>query len=382
MKIDRRTAVVTGASSGIGKETAMKLALLGYSVIAVARRLDRLKALSEKVKGIIPYQCDLSSPGKVDEFCRYVSNLKNPVSVLINNAGYGIRGAIEEVDVGEAKNLFQVNFFSFIQITAACLPGMRKKKNGVIVNVSSIAGKVAFPMSGIYAASKHAVEAVTDALRLEVRPFGIRVIAIRPGSIATEFNNMLKALSDDTHAGTSGYYQKYHKKLQDNFRKLFANKTMPGPGLIADIIIEAVQSASPKAVYPAGFIMEEFMGARSMMDDEKFHGFMMEKTGLEEMSGSDSPGKQESGHNFILNNSHEAREEYHYGKLFINVNLSRREKEVLSHLVKGLTNRGISREMGIKTSTVKSHVDNIFNKMGVNDRTLASVLAILNNLVS
>ena len=133
--------------------------------------------------------------------------MPEPVSVLINNAGYSIRGAVEDVPPHAVRRVFQVNVFSLIRVTQACLPGMRKARKGRVINVSSMAGKFAFPMSGVYAATKHAVEAVTDALRIEVRPFGIRVVAIRPGFTATEFNEAATRITGDLMAKTDPDYK-------------------------------------------------------------------------------------------------------------------------------------------------------------------------------
>ncbi|MDA3789265.1 MAG: SDR family NAD(P)-dependent oxidoreductase [Desulfobacula sp.] len=132
---------------------------------------------------------DLSNDAETKDIYRYLSALQNPVSVLVNNAGYSIRGVLEDVSIEATRRLFEVNLFSLMRVTQACLPGMRKLRTGTIINLSSIVGKFAFPGSGVYAASKYAVEGITDALRLELAPFGIRVVVMRPGPVATEFND-------------------------------------------------------------------------------------------------------------------------------------------------------------------------------------------------
>ena len=164
--------------------------------------LDRLVELAGQVEGIAPLDVDLSDTDDLEKFCGHISGLSEPVSVLINNAGYSLRGVLEDVSIEAAKRMFDVNVFALMRVTQACLPGMRKMRGGTIVNLSSMAGKFAFPGSGPYAATKHAVEAITDALRIEVRPFGIRVVAIRPGFIATEFNDVVTAETGDLFART------------------------------------------------------------------------------------------------------------------------------------------------------------------------------------
>jgi len=276
-----QTALVTGASSGMGRETAIRLAGKGFQVIAAARRIDRLNELADQVQGIIPRQVDLSDPEDLEKFCGYIAELPEPVSVLINNAGYSIRGTLEDIPPEDIKRLFEVNVFALIRVTQACLPGMRKLRKGTIVNLSSIVGKFTFPMTGgIYAASKHAVEAISDALRMELRPFGIRVVAIRPGVIITEFNEVGNEMSGDVMARTDPDYKPVYEAAGAGIGKMFANVSLPGPDLIADIIVEAVLSDAPKAVYSAGPFCEEFLGKRDDLDDDSFDSFLNDKFGL------------------------------------------------------------------------------------------------------
>ena len=276
----KQTALVTGASSGIGRETTIRLVEKGFQVIAAARRMDRLTELADQFQGITPTQVDLSQPEDTEAFCDYIADLPSPVSVLINNAGYSIRGGLEDVSTEAIKRLFEVNLFALIRVTQACLPGMRKLRKGIIVNLSSIAGKFAFPGSGVYAASKYAVEGITDALRLELAPFGIRVVAIRPGPIATEFNEVGNKLTGDLMARTDPDYKPVYQTAGAATGKLFAGLSIPGADLIADLILQAVLSDAPRAVYSAGPLSEDFLGKRASLDDDAFYRFMMENFGL------------------------------------------------------------------------------------------------------
>jgi short-subunit dehydrogenase len=280
MGAEVKTAVVTGGSSGIGRETVKRLAQKGFSVIAAARRLDRLEELNSQFGNIVPMKVDLSKKDEVEEFCRDLSLLPQPAGVLINNAGYSIRGALEDVPPDAVRRVFQVNVFSLIRVTQACLPGMRRARAGRIVNVSSMAGKFAFPMSGVYAATKHAVEAVTDALRIEVRPLGIRVVAIRPGFTATEFNDAAARITGDLSARTDPDYKPLYQASGGAVGKMFANAVVPGPEVIADLIMEAIESESPKAAYSGGFLSGEFLERRTAMDDDTFDAWLSDKTGL------------------------------------------------------------------------------------------------------
>jgi short-subunit dehydrogenase len=280
MEEQKQTALVTGASSGMGRETALKLAEKGFQVIAAARRIDRLNELAEQFQNITPMQVDLSQSEDTEVFCDYISTLPMPVSVLINNAGYSIRGALEDVSMEAIKRIFEVNLFALIRITQACLPGMRNLRKGTIVNLSSIAGKFAFPGSGVYAATKYAVEGITDALRMELAPFGIRVVAIRPGPIATEFNEVGNKLTGDLMARTHPDYAPIYQTAGAATGKIFAGLSIPGPDLIADCILQAVLSDAPKAVYSAGPLSDDFLEKRASLDDNAFHSFMMEKFDL------------------------------------------------------------------------------------------------------
>lgn len=276
----KKTAVITGASSGIGRETALRLAAKGYTVIAAARRLDRLEELKATSPNVVPMQVDLSEEKDLEKFCLELSGLQEPVSVLVNNAGYSIRGAIEDVPPDAVRRIFQVNVFSLIRVTQACLPGMRKARSGRIVNVSSMVGKFPFPMSGVYAATKHAVEGLTDALRIEVRPFGIRVVAVRPGFTATEFNEAATRMTGDLMARTVEDYKPLYENSGKTIGKWFVGATVPGPGVIADLIMEAVESESPRSSYAGSFLSREFLNRRATLDEDAFVQWLSEKTGL------------------------------------------------------------------------------------------------------
>jgi short-subunit dehydrogenase len=187
---------------------------------------------------------------------------------------------VEDVSLASIRRLFEVNLFALIKVTQACLPGMRRLRQGTIINLSSIVGKFPFPTSGPYSATKHAVESISDALRMEVRPFGIRVVTIRPGVITTEFNDVANELTGDLLSRTHPDYKPVYQAYGAAMGKLFSNISIPGPDLIASLILEAVLSDSPKAVYSAGPLVDEILGQRARMDDDAFYLFMSEKTGL------------------------------------------------------------------------------------------------------
>ena len=283
MAATKGKALVTGASSGIGRETARRLAQEGFQVIASARRRERLDELAKESQNIISRPIDLSDAQELEKFCQELSALSEPVSVLINNAGFSVRGAIEDVSLTSIRRLFEVNVYGLIKVTQACLPAMRRIRYGTIVNLSSVVGKFPYPTSGPYAATKHAVEAISDALRMEVRPFGIRVVTIRPGVIGTEFNDVANKLTGDLLSRTDPDYKPVYQAYGAAMGKLFSNIVIPGPEIIASLILEAVLSDSPRASYCAGPMVEEILGPRTKLDDDSFFQFISEKTGLRDL---------------------------------------------------------------------------------------------------
>ncbi len=283
MRSNRGIALVTGASSGIGWRTAQDLAKEGFKVIAVARRDERLSELATQSKNITPKRVDLLDSQMLDHFCEEISNLSEPVTVLVNNAGFSIRGALEDVVLSSIRQVFEVNLFSLIRLTQACLPGMRRMRKGTIINISSIVGKFTFPLNGVYSSSKHAVEAISDALRMEVRPFGIRVVTIRPGVIATEFNETANRITGDLLSRTHPDYKPVYKAFGEGMAKLFSNVSIPGPEVVSKIVLEAVLSDSPKPVYCVGPFVEEILSQRYQRNDEDFDLFMSEISGLKDL---------------------------------------------------------------------------------------------------
>lgn len=280
----KETALVTGASSGIGMETARRLAEKGISVIAAARRTDRLEELSRTYDSIVPRPVDLTDPDQVEAFCAEISAKEQPVTILVNNAGYSIRGMFEAVPIEDIKQLFEVNVFALVRITQACLPGMRRTRHGAIVNVSSIAGKFAFPGNGPYTAAKHAVEGFTDALRHEAAPLGIRVVSIRPAFIATEFNTVTNEKSAAFASRTADDYRKIAETAKESLGQMWASIKLCEPKAVAEVITEAIFSENPKAAYAVGPMTDEFLSKRAELDDDEWRTFMDEKTGLAGLS--------------------------------------------------------------------------------------------------
>ncbi|SEM77104.1 SDR family NAD(P)-dependent oxidoreductase [Nitrosomonas marina] len=234
----QRIALVTGASSGIGKATAELLAKNDYYVYAMARRKDRLEAM--RSDSIEPIQLDVTDASAIEAVVDYVMTAKGRIDLLVNNAGYGQLGAIECVSMEAAHAQFEVNVFGYARFMHAVLPHMRSQKSGCIINIASILGKVSLPGFGWYTASKHAVEALSETLRSEVMKFGIKVIVIAPGLIRTEFTEKEFALLKTVQ------HPPAYKKLLDALPRLLAGEPKaPGPEIIAQAILKAATTAFP-----------------------------------------------------------------------------------------------------------------------------------------
>jgi NAD(P)-dependent dehydrogenase (short-subunit alcohol dehydrogenase family) len=243
-----KVAFVTGASSGIGAATADRLLADGFRVFVGARRLDRMAALA--ARGATPLALDLTDDASIVAAIDAIKAQAGRLDVLINNAGYGSYGALEDVPLAEAKRQFEVNVFGLARLIQLVLPTMRAQKHGRIVNVTSIGGKIWEPMGSWYHATKFAVEGLSDCLRVEVEPFGIDVVVVEPGAIQTEWAG-IAAEGLRQASGASVY-----AKLADNHaRMLESTKTsrLPSPpDVVAATIARAVHARRPKTRYATG----------------------------------------------------------------------------------------------------------------------------------
>ncbi|MDT0691848.1 oxidoreductase [Salegentibacter sp. F188] len=241
-----KVALITGASAGIGKATAILLAEKGYNVYGVARRLDRMNDLKEL--GIKPLALDLTKNESMITAVDQIFNEAGRIDVLVNNAGFGSYGAIEDVSMDDARYQLEVNVMGGMRLTQLVLPKMRGHGQGKIINISSVGGKVALPMGGWYHASKFALEALSDCMRMEVKPFGIDVIVVEPGATKSEWANIafdsLMKVSGDNH------YKDLAGKVYNTFEKVAKN--VSAPENIAQLILKAIESTSPKARYVGG----------------------------------------------------------------------------------------------------------------------------------
>ena len=197
--MNERVALVTGGSSGIGEETARGLVGAGFTTYAVARRVDRLAAL--EADGVRTFAMDVTDDASMVAGVERIVAEHGRIDVLVNNAGYGSYGAVEDVPIDEARRQFEVNVFGLARLVQLVTPQMRAQRSGRIINISSIGGKFYEPLGAWYHATKFAVEGLSDSLRLELQPFGIDVVIIEPGPIRTEWNTISRDSLVETSRG-------------------------------------------------------------------------------------------------------------------------------------------------------------------------------------
>src|SRR6056297_344328 len=243
----RRVVLITGASSGIGRSTAEKFLDKGYTVYGAARTEKDLKYLNKYQNGNYILM-DITKAEMRKNCVEQILAVEEKIDILINNAGYGAYGAIEEVSIEKVKNQFEVNLFGLSELTKLVIPGMRENNYGKIINISSIAGKIWTPLGGWYHASKFALEGLSDCLRNEVKEFGIDVILIEPGAIETNWaqtagDNLIKTSGD-------GIYQEHAQRKAAKYNEMYGEGGMAvQPEVVAEAIIKATESSDPKARY-------------------------------------------------------------------------------------------------------------------------------------
>lgn len=257
-----KVVLITGASAGIGKATAIYLAQAGYTVYGAARRVEKMDEL--KAFGIKPMALDVTKEESSTACVNSILASEGRIDILINNAGFGSYGAIEDVSMKDARYQLDVNVFGAMRLVQLVLPTMRKNKYGKIVNVSSVGGKIAFPLGGWYHASKFALEALSDALRNEVREFGIHVIVIEPGATKSEWGT----IAFDSMVNVSG--QTVYKELTAKVYKAFTKQTtnMPEAITIAELIKKGIEADNPKTRYVGGTATSLLLAIRKLVSDK------------------------------------------------------------------------------------------------------------------
>ncbi len=261
-----KTVLITGASSGIGEETVKALLAVGYTVYAGARRVDRMSGLSQAGAHLLTL--DVTDDASMTTAVQTILHEAGRIDVLINNAGYGSYGALEDVPPEEARRQFDVNIFGLARLTQLVLPTMRARRSGRIVNVSSIGGKFGEAFGSWYHATKFAVEGLSDSLRMELHPFGIDVVVIQPGATHTEWDGIArKSLLKYSSEGPYREGANSHAKLMEIGHKGSIPKP---PSVVARTIVQAVQAKKPKTRYVTGGMAGPMLFMRRVLSDRAF----------------------------------------------------------------------------------------------------------------
>ena len=259
-----RVAIVTGASSGIGEVTASRLVEAGYKVYAGARRIDRMQDLANL--GAVVQEHDVTVAESIAAFVNAVVEAEGRIDLLVNNAGYGSYGAVEDIPLDEARRQFEVNLFGLGAMTNATLPTMRAQRSGTIVHIGSVGGKLWSVLGGWYQASKYALEGLADCTRNELRPFGINVVLIEPAGIKSEWReNVIESIKKTSGNGP-------YKLIADAAIKFFdgAESLEADPNLVADVILKASQSKRPKARYVVPGYAKMMLLTKALLTDRMF----------------------------------------------------------------------------------------------------------------
>lgn len=261
-----KTVLVTGASSGIGKATAEKLLDRGYTVYAAARRMERMRDL--EARGATALSLDVTVEADMVSVVDRIAEERRGVDVLVNNAGFGMYGAMEDTSLDDARYQFEVNLFGLARLTQLVLPYMREQGAGTIVNMSSMGGRIYMPLGSWYHATKHALEGWSDCLRLELEPFGVDVVVIEPGLITTEFGDVMIGPMLE-RSGEGPYAELAHAMAAASRESYQPDRSSP-PSVIADVVAKALEARRPKTRYAAGRMAKLLIWARKWLGDRIF----------------------------------------------------------------------------------------------------------------
>ena len=269
-------ALVTGASSGIGEETARRLASRGITVYGAARRADRLAGLASD--GIRPLVMDVTDDDSVTQGVSHLLDEAGRIDLLVNSAGYGTLGSVEETPLEDGRRRFDVNLFGAMRLIQLVVPQMRRQRSGRIVNVSSVGGRVPTPLGSWYHGSKFALEAMSDTLRFELQQFGIDVVVVEPGGTQTEWAGIAV-----DHVRTNSGGGAYARQAEAVARSLVSERARAShapASLVADTIVRAATARRPRTRYPVGPGVRLGIALRRVLPDRAFDRVMSRASGV------------------------------------------------------------------------------------------------------
>ena len=267
-----KVALVTGSSSGIGFETVLALARENYFTFASMRdikKADKIQEIAKKENlNLEVIELDVDKEDSIKSAVKKIQEKKGRIDVLVNNAGYGLFGCVEDISITELKAQFETNFFGIVRIIQEVAPMMRKNGSGIIVNVSSVAGRIGFPGTPAYISSKFALEGLSECMRYELSPFGIKTVIIEPGVIKTNFFSSMKV----TEGKPGSPYKEITEKVMNGV-KMMAEMGTP-PDEVAKTIIKAIQTEEPLPRYIVGSDASMFLEAKKMKTDIEFENYI------------------------------------------------------------------------------------------------------------
>jgi NAD(P)-dependent dehydrogenase (short-subunit alcohol dehydrogenase family) len=271
---NQKVAIVTGSSTGIGYETSIALARGGFITYATMRNLSKaegIKSVATKESlRLHVTQLDVTDDLSVKNAVQSILYKEGRIDVLVNNAGYVLSGAFEDLAIDEIKAQYETNVFGLIRTTQAVLPIMRKQKSGIIVNISSGAGRFGYPGHSAYISTKFAVEGLSESVSYELQPFGIKVVIVEPGVIRTNIVNTMVVARKSQDPNSP--YSQIMQKMANSFEGLMKNSS--SPDLVANVVLNAVKHENPNLRYLAGNDLEQWLEAKRNMSDEEFYKMM------------------------------------------------------------------------------------------------------------
>jgi NAD(P)-dependent dehydrogenase (short-subunit alcohol dehydrogenase family) len=267
-----RAVLITGCSSGIGWATAERLARRGWTVYATARDVEAVAPLEALGCRLLPL--DVTEEDSMRAAVEEVERMEGAVGVLVNNAGYSQSGAVEEVPMDQVRRQFETNVFGLVRLCQLVLPGMRRQGSGKIVNLSSMGGRLTFPGGGFYHASKYAVEALSDALRFEVRGFGVEVVVVEPGLIRTGFARTAVGSMGEGSGPYAGFEAGVARTTRENYERGPLAALGGGPEVVAETIERAISAARPRARYTVTPSARVLISARRLLPDRAWDGLL------------------------------------------------------------------------------------------------------------